>query len=72
MVLGGSESRGGRYVANEEVCEEAEGNHRGVRCGSAYIKAVYRGREDGGVYQVPIVVRPRSRPHTGGSGDGVK
>ena len=33
---------------------------------SSYLQEMYRGREDGGIHQVPTVVGPISCPHTGG------
>ena len=49
---------GSMDMNNEGVRAEATGNHCGVCCGLAYLQAVYRGRYDRGLYQVPTVEVP--------------
>ena len=68
--LGRSNIGGDRDVSDEVVRAEAAGNHFIVRHRAAYLRAVYRGGEDGGIQKFPTVMVPIIRPHTGGAGLG--
>ena len=72
MGPGGSGTGGGRVMADKGVHVEAAGNHCRVHRGLTYLQAVYRGGEDVGIQEVPMVAGPGSRPHTGGSEGRVK
>ena len=54
MGPGGSGTVGGRVMSDKGARAEAAGNHCRVHRGSAYLQAVYRGGEDGGIQEVPM------------------
>ena len=56
----------------EGVNAKTAGNNCGVRFREANLRGVYRVVEYGGIHQVPQVVVPRTRNHTGGEEGRVK
>ena len=70
--LSGRGAGGDRDLADEGVRAEASGNNCGVIYREENLRDVYRGGEDVGIKQVPQVVVPRTRPHTGGYGGRAK
>ena len=72
LGLSGSAAVGNRNMTNEGVRTEASGKISGAHHVETDLQAVKRVREDGGIQQIPTVVGPRTRPHTGGEGSRVK
>ena len=70
--LGGCGTGYERDLANKGLSADVEGNNCGVHRRKAYLRAVYRCGNDGGIQQIPQVVGPRKRTHTGGEGSRVK
>ena len=63
---------GDRDLADELVHVEAAVNNCGLCHREAYLQDMHKSREDGGIQQVPRVVVPRTRPHTGEEGGRAK
>ena len=66
MGLGGRGFIGNTDLADKGVREEAEGKHCGVCCREADIQTFYKVRDYGGLWEVPKMAEPITRPHTGG------